>query len=227
LALDLIRLLRSLEEFLYELVGWLVFYPRTFWRIFRHPGRIARYTRTELTKDRDDQFADTISPVLMLILSVIFTHVLELAFKAPVMAIASPIGQKLFGSEQGLLLTRSVAFCIYALGAALGTLRAESLEVTRNNLREPFSIQAFLVCPFLLLLSVGSLVARTNDLLAVKIFGVAIAASSAAWYVLARAAAYRALFESAYLRAFVRVLLWFVATTAAILLVLVLFAGKR
>jgi len=28
--MDLIRLLRSLEEFLYELVGWLVFYPRMF-----------------------------------------------------------------------------------------------------------------------------------------------------------------------------------------------------
>lgn len=39
--MDLMRLLRSLEEFLYELIGWLVFYPRTFWRILRHPGAIA------------------------------------------------------------------------------------------------------------------------------------------------------------------------------------------
>jgi hypothetical protein len=72
--MDLVRLLRSLEEFLYELVGWLVFYPRTFWRILRHPGAIARYTRMELARDEGGQFQDTISPVLMLILSVGIAH---------------------------------------------------------------------------------------------------------------------------------------------------------
>lgn len=67
--MDPMRLLRSLEEFLYELVGWLVFYPRTFWRILRHPGAIARYTRQELGQAPERQFTETISPVLMLVLS--------------------------------------------------------------------------------------------------------------------------------------------------------------
>ena len=65
--MDLIRLLRSLEEFLYELVGWLVFYPRTLWRVLVRPGEVARYTRGEFAKDPEHRFADAISPVLMLI----------------------------------------------------------------------------------------------------------------------------------------------------------------
>jgi hypothetical protein len=131
--MDLMRLLRSLEEFLYELVGWLVFYPRTFWRILWHPGAMARYTRLELSLDADRQFQETISPVLMLILSVILAHVLEMALRVPLPANTAPMGQLLFGSEQGLLLTRSAVFCVYALGAALGTLRQQRLAVSAGE----------------------------------------------------------------------------------------------
>lgn len=41
-VMDLIRLLRSLEEFLYELVGWLVFDPRMFWRVVQQGGDHSR-----------------------------------------------------------------------------------------------------------------------------------------------------------------------------------------
>lgn len=60
--MDLIRLLRSLEEFLYELVGWLVFYPRNLWRVLVHPGEVAHYTRREFSKDPEQRFAEAISP---------------------------------------------------------------------------------------------------------------------------------------------------------------------
>jgi len=29
--LDFIGIIRSLEELLYEVMGWLIFYPRTLW----------------------------------------------------------------------------------------------------------------------------------------------------------------------------------------------------
>lgn len=153
--MDLMRLLRSLEEFLYELIGWLVSYPRTFWRILRHPGAIARYTRKELAEPPEQQFQETISPVLMLILSVVLAHAMEMALRLPTQQTESPLGRLLFGTEQSLLLTRSIIFCFYALGAALGTLIRERKPITRETLREPFSVQAFLACPFVLILSLG------------------------------------------------------------------------
>jgi hypothetical protein len=214
--MDLMRLLRSLEEFLYELVGWLVFYPRTFWRILRHPGAIARYTRIELTQEQDRQFGETISPVLMLVLSVALVHALELALKLPFPSNRTAIGQLLFGSEQALLLTRSAVFSVFALGAALGTLRQSRQAITRDTLREPFSIQAFLVCPFVVLFSTGELLSRVAG---TRFWGFILMAGATVWYVVARAVAYRALNQATWLRSVMLVLGSFLSTAVVLLLV--------
>ncbi len=216
--MDLIRLLRSLEEFLYELVGWLVFYPRTFWRILRHPGDMARYTRAELLLPLEARFQATISPVLMLILTVALAHALELASRAALPDLQSPVGRMLFGSEEGLMLTRSAIFCVYALGAALGTLRRQRVPITRETLREPFSIQAFLACPFVLALAVGELLLRTGGTQA-HIAGVVLQLAAVVWYLWARTVAFRALNPVSGLRAFGLVVVSFLITTVAILIV--------
>lgn len=217
--MDLMRLLRSLEEFLYELVGWLVFYPRTFWRILLHPGAIARYTRLELAQEQDRQFSEAISPVLMLVLSVVLAHALEMALKMPLPPNQAPLGQLLFGSEQGLLLTRSAVFSVFALGAALGTLGQQRQPITRDTLREPFSIQAFLVCPFVVLFSAGELLARTTQ---TRWVGLVLVVGSLVWYVLARAAAYRALNHAGRLKSLALVLRSFVITAMLLLTALTL-----
>lgn len=35
--MNFVQWLNSLDELLYELVGWLVFFPVTLWRILLHP----------------------------------------------------------------------------------------------------------------------------------------------------------------------------------------------
>lgn len=218
--MDLMRLLRSLEEFLYELVGWLVFYPRTFWRILRHPGAIARYTRFELSQEPDQQFQETISPVLMLILSVGLAHALEMAWRLAPTTPGTPLGRLLFGSEEGLLLTRSVVFCIYALGASLGTLRRQRQAITRATLREPFSIQAFLACPFVVLLSAGLQMLRVNAP-GLQVAGLVLAIFACAWYVLARVAAYRALHHGPFWPVLAATVVWFIATSIVVIAIMV------
>ena len=39
--MDFLKLLRSLEEFLYELCTWFLFFPRTLYRVIAHPRRMA------------------------------------------------------------------------------------------------------------------------------------------------------------------------------------------
>lgn len=56
------KLLKSLEELLYELVAWLVFYPLTMWRSVITPLRMMRYADIELSDRLDDQYDDTLSP---------------------------------------------------------------------------------------------------------------------------------------------------------------------
>ena len=213
--MDLMRLLRSLEEFLYELVGWLVFYPRTFWRIVRRPGAIARYTRIELTQDDARQFGETMSPVLMLILTVALAHAIEMAARLSLPEPDSPLRVLAFGSEQALLLTRSIVFSTYALGAALGTLRRGRQPITRETLREPFSIQAFLVCPFVLATSAGAAMRHAADERLVWL-GQGIVAAGCVWYIAARTTAYRALYGGGWLVPLASVLAWFGMTTALV-----------
>lgn len=213
--MDLIRLLRSLEEFLYELVGWLVFYPRTLWRVLVRPGEVAQYTRRELARDQEQRFADAISPVLMLILSVAIAHAMEMAMRTAPLPISGPVGKLLFGSEEGLLLTRSAIFCIYALGAALSTLWRQSLPVNRETLREPFSIQAFLACPFVILLGISQAV-TSAAVEAGKPLGPLIGLVAVAWYLWARTKTFVALNGGGHLRAFGFAFISFLLTSALI-----------
>ena len=219
--MDLIRLLRSLEEFLYELVGWLVFYPRTLWQTLFHPGRIAVYTRQELTRPLDVRFQSTISPVLMLILSVALAHALELATRAVLPPSNSPVGQMLMGSEEGLMLTRSAIFCIYALGAALGTLRRQRVAFTRESLREPFSIQAFLACPFILLLALGEFALRAEGG-HWHAAGLAIQGIAVCWYIWARTQAFRALHDATWLTSLRLVVTSFCITSLVVVAIVAL-----
>jgi hypothetical protein len=48
--MDLIRLLKSLEELIYELVSWLVFYPVTMWRSIVNPQEMMRYAQSDCSK---------------------------------------------------------------------------------------------------------------------------------------------------------------------------------
>lgn len=214
--MDLIRLLRSLEEFLYELVGWLVFYPRTLWQVLVRPGEVARYTRREFAKDPEHRFADAISPVLMLILSVVLAHALEMAMRTAPLSLSGPLGKLLFSSEQGLLLTRSAVFCIFALGAALSTLWRQRLPINRDTLREPFSIQAFLACPFVLLLAVSQAVGGSGAAEA-RGWGAAIGVVAVVWYLWARTRTFLALNDVGYLPAAGFVLASFLLTSALVL----------
>jgi hypothetical protein len=75
-------LLRSIEEFLYEIMTWLVFYPRTLWQAIRHPRDLLRYSDHEQGDAAMEQYTDTLSPPLFLMLTVLIAHGLELLFKA-------------------------------------------------------------------------------------------------------------------------------------------------
>ena len=40
--MDFVKILRAFEEFLYEVLTWLLFYPRTLWRVTRRPLEMTR-----------------------------------------------------------------------------------------------------------------------------------------------------------------------------------------
>lgn len=68
--MDFMRLFKSLEELLYEVIVMLVFFPKTLWLTLRYPQRMMDYADTELGDVQSEQYNDTLSPPLFLMLCV-------------------------------------------------------------------------------------------------------------------------------------------------------------
>ena len=112
--MDFVRILRSLEEVVYEAMTWIVFYPRTLWWSAVSPLRMLRYGQRELADSPDDQYTETLSPVLFLMITLALSHGLSQALAPAAMELRGAMA-RLMSSEQNQLITRSVAFAIFPL----------------------------------------------------------------------------------------------------------------
>jgi len=180
---DLMRLVRSLEEFLYAVMTWLIFYPRTLWRIVSRPMETAGRVEAEVAKPPEDQFADLMSPPLFLVLSIFLVHLAELRLnEAPDLSTLSPLASEMLGSDQLLLLFRSVIYSLFPLLMATGLLRRKGAPIDSNTLRKPFFVQCYFVTPLVIAEAAATLAARIN----VDDFGIwagILMAGALIWYL--------------------------------------------
>ncbi|MES2034806.1 MAG: hypothetical protein V4466_11560 [Pseudomonadota bacterium] len=180
--MDLVKILRSLEEFLFELISWLLFFPLTLWRVVRHPLGMAAYAVSELGDKEDNRFSDSVSPPMFLILAVILAHVLELSLHDIIPGAGGALGQMLVGNEQGLMLFRAVIFSIWPLLGAVAYLRGTKQSLDRDTLRPPFFALCFLTGPFAIAFSGGSAVMR-HDGGTYGAVGAAVMLAAIVWYI--------------------------------------------
>jgi len=198
--MDFMRILQSLEEFLYEVMSWLVFYPRALWRTLRHPVAVAVYSERQLRQEREQRFSEMVGPPLMLILTVVIAHIIELSSPAGMATTHSVIGRELFASEQGVIATRSLIYCLFALFGALGMLWKQRVRVDRETLRLPFYIHCYLLAPFALGLSTATTLAVNAHGYWVWL-GLLIALLSCLWYAGAQTAVYARMLKISRFRA--------------------------
>jgi hypothetical protein len=146
------KLLKSLEELLYELVSWLVFYPVTMWRSVVRPLSMMRYADIELADKPEDQYQDTLSPPLFLLITLLLSQGLS----ASLPSVYDPTeATRELGSGSNLLIARGVIFGIYPLCMAVTLLRSKSVRISRNSLRQPFFSQCYVAAPFAFIFVLG------------------------------------------------------------------------
>lgn len=160
--MGLFQILRSIEELLYEVMTWLVFYPRTLWRIVRHPVAVIDYSDQEQVDTADDQYVDLLSPPLFLLLSIVLMHGLEVSLHASLERPAGSFGKILGSSEESLLVVRAVLFSIYPLMFAVGVLKRSATELNRKTLRSPFFSQCYLGALFAVLVSGATILGQAK-----------------------------------------------------------------
>lgn len=158
--MDFIGIIRSLEELLYEVMSWLIFYPRTLWRTIRNPDQVTAYSDAEQNDKPDEQYTDTLSPPLLLMITMVITYALSHWIGTAEPKVTTEAGKTITDSAKNLLLLRALIFAIFPLViATIGLVRAR-IAIDRKTLRRPFYSQCFLVTPFALLLQTAIAVQR-------------------------------------------------------------------
>lgn len=161
--MDFLKILRSIEELLYEVMSWLIFYPLTLWRSLRHPLRTMRFSDAEQLEKPEQQYLETLSPPLFLVLSILLAYAIEVGFRTPDPLVAGPadgLGHAILRSGQNLIAFRAVAFSIFPLLFAAAWLRCKDLRLDRQNLKAPFFSQCYPGGVSAILLSIGAMLTR-------------------------------------------------------------------
>ena len=156
-------LLKSLDELLYEVMSWLIFYPVTLWRSLRRPLAMMDYSDRELGQAEEQQYTDTLPPPLFLHISLLLAHALELLIvgDSPLIASHQRLAA-LVDDDTTLLIMRLVVFSVFPLVFPAQVVRAQHKGLTRETLRRPFYAQCYAAAPFALVLSIAGILIQVD-----------------------------------------------------------------
>jgi len=153
--------LKTFEDLLYEIMSWVVFYPRTLWRAASHPLRMMKRSEDELKLPADDQFKDVVSPPIFLLLTVLAAHAFEIVVVGNSPIIDNGIGlPSLVRDNTSLILFRLIVFATLPVIAAAFGVAATRQPLDRVTLQPLFYAQCFATTPVVLLCSIASSVSR-------------------------------------------------------------------
>ena len=153
--------LKSFEVLLYEVMSWLVFYPRTMWRAVRHPLQMMERTEDELKLAPAEQFRDVISPPIFLLLTVIAANSFEVAVVGNNALIDDGVGlAAMITDNSSLILFRLIVFASLPVVAGVLALAAMRRQVDRVTLQPVFYAQCFATTPVVLLCSIAATITR-------------------------------------------------------------------
>ena len=203
--MDFMKLLKSLEELLYEVMVMLVFYPRTLWLTIRYPQRMMDYADTELGDVQSEQYTDTLSPPLFLMICLAISHGIFVSVN-PQGSSALP---GMLRQTENLLAFRLFLFSLFSLMMALRLLKALDLALDRESLRAPFYSQCFITAPVAMALGFAQSIPYLLGAVGTTVAG-AMLAVAVAWYLYQQAHWFRGKLAVSLPRA------WWIAISTAI-----------
>ena len=180
--MNLFSVLKSLDELLYEVMSWLVFFPITLWRIIRHPLDMMNYSDVEQQDAESDQYTDTLSPPLFLLLALIISHALEIALVGENGLITSKHGlASLISNDTNLIALRIVLFSLFPLAMSVRLVRGLHLRLDRDTLKAPFYSQCYAAALFALGTGLATLLISQHER-NILLAGLALQIVVLAWY---------------------------------------------
>lgn len=154
--MDFFKLMQSLDELLFEIVSWFLFYPLTLWRMIRSPLKTMASADIELKETQQRQFDDTIPPPLFLALTFVVISIFELTILGhSYLASVNPELSRKIGSDANLTVLRIVLISLLPLTAAIRLLRARGTHIDRPAIKAPFYSQCYAAALFGIMLALA------------------------------------------------------------------------
>jgi hypothetical protein len=178
--MDLMALVRSIEELLYEILSWFIFLPLTLWYCIRFPLRMMRYGASEIADESEHRFAEALSPPILMFLTIGILHLFDSGISAPQNALVSWITE----DDRNLLVFRAVVFSLLPLLLASVDLRLRRSALTRETLRPAFYSHSYVAAPFILALCIAMIIAQ-QDFAGNLTLAFLIVLAGTIWYVAA------------------------------------------
>lgn len=189
--MDFLKLIRSFGDLLFEVLSWIIYYPRTLWLVLTRPLQMIDYSNHEQADQEEDQYTDTLAPPLLLFLTIFLLHILALGLgRSEHVQAANDTVRTVINSDQNLVLLRSFLFGLLPLFAALNYVRKRKLPLERKHLRPPFFGQCYLAAVYALMISLSMGVARAHFPGAV-FAGAGMFVAGTGWYWIVQAMQFR------------------------------------
>ena len=154
--------LRSLDDLLFEMMSWIIFYPVTLWRCVVSPLTMMAYAKEELGHDAQP-FGEALSPPVFLLVTVVIAHAVELAIIGQSDLVAMKTGlAALVTDDTTLIVLRLIIFATVPTVMAVQTLWWSKAKLDRATLAPPFYAQCYAVTPTILVISLLSTWATTD-----------------------------------------------------------------
>lgn len=159
--MDIFKLSKSLDELIFDVMMWAIFWPYTLIRVLLWPGYMIDYVADELKKDPDKEeiFDRGLSPPLFLFLSIVIAWMLAPDINGMFKANATTaLGKAINESSVSTLGYRLSLFCAFPFAGALIYEWRTPGGISRETFRLPFFQQAYLCGPLAIVTSIANVI---------------------------------------------------------------------
>lgn len=150
--MDFYKLIKSLDELVFEVLSWLYFYPRTLLRTLFKPFGLMVDTEKQMEEDDEPAWGDRIGPPLFLALTLVLIHFVEMGIGIDAgESFQNEAFKELMSDDTNLLALRIVVFGVLPLLAAARELRVRDIRLTKSALKAPFYAQCYAAAGYAIL----------------------------------------------------------------------------
>jgi hypothetical protein len=142
--MDLLKWIKSLDDLLFELMSWLVFWPVTLARTAARPIMMMRYADAQLSRPEDEQYDEALSPPVFLVLTLVVAHLSAMALGQQDELLTNQRGVAgLIDDDTSAVAVRIVLFAAFPLIFSVILLAARRRKLNRRSLQLPFYAQCY------------------------------------------------------------------------------------